>query len=93
MSKICNSKVSNNFRISGHVIPGAPIQSVITAVRNNGDIKNYSYTNEDWITLVSGTNDVANSSKPNHDCRQVLKIVAETLKNQVAAIQLTRLIL
>lgn len=67
------------------------MQSVIAAVKNNSDIENY--TNKDWIMIIGGTNDVADSSKSNNDGRQLPRIMAEMLKTQVAAMQHTYLII
>lgn len=41
-ANLLDTRVSDNFLVFGHIFPGAPLHSVIAAIKNNAQIKNYT---------------------------------------------------
>lgn len=80
---------NQNFSITNHCQPGAPIESIFGAIRNSEDLKDL--TNNDFVVLLGGTNDITENSVAN--TRQFLKLFKDELEGMQSSFNHTNLIL
>lgn len=89
LANLLDTRASDDFLVFGHILPGAPLHSIIAAMKNDAQIKTYS--KKDWNLFAKGSNDVAELS--NHNRKTFTKSIVSLLKEQTEALQHTNIIL
>lgn len=87
-----DNQIANDFSCFGHVIPGAEVETIISAAANDKQLKNFKKS--DFIVLIAGTNNVSSYlSKIGFKKQNTLKDYISKIEEAVLKYTHTNLIL